>query len=236
MAVEKASRPQVRKPLILVVDDNNLDRQLTARMLQKNGYLVAAISGAEQILEVIVREKPDLVLLDIMMPGISGDAALKNIRDKYSQVELPVIMVTSKTATRDIAAALKSGANDFITKPVEFEVAFRRIDTHLAMALQSRNMARASEINAIHSMVTTYNHEFNNPLTIALGNLTILKTESPEDERIKAMENALWRVAEIVQKTNLLLAKSSVEYERYMHEIQMLDLKNSSNRDATEGT
>lgn len=85
------------KPKILVIDDSEVDRELSTLMLEENGFAVVALNQANQCMEAIANEKPNLVLLDIMMPGVDGNQALQQIRQKYSQVELPVIMATSKS-------------------------------------------------------------------------------------------------------------------------------------------
>ena len=81
---------------------------------------------------VLSRMGPDLVLLDIEMPIISGLDALKAIREVYSPIEMPVIMVTAKDQSEDMVKALSLGANDYLTKPIDFPVALARIGTQLA--------------------------------------------------------------------------------------------------------
>ncbi len=77
-------------------------------------------------------QKFALVLLDIEMPGLSGFDVLKTLRLTYSPSELPVIMVTSRQQSRSIVDALRAGANDYITKPIDFAVAIARIETQLS--------------------------------------------------------------------------------------------------------
>jgi diguanylate cyclase (GGDEF)-like protein len=82
-------------------------------------------------LDLLARQEFDLVLLDVMMPDLDGIEVLKRIRVRHSPDALPVIMVTAKAATTDIVGALEHGANDYITKPIEFSVAFARVKTQL---------------------------------------------------------------------------------------------------------
>ncbi len=117
---------------LLIVDDNELNRDMLARRLERKGYSVEVAESAQQLAERIQQAGADIVLLDIEMPDISGLEALKTLRKSYSPTELPVIMVTAKTQSEDIVKALDLGANDYLTKPVDFPVALARIATQLS--------------------------------------------------------------------------------------------------------
>jgi diguanylate cyclase (GGDEF)-like protein len=116
---------------ILVVDDLEDNRALLVRRLERQGYATAEAENGLIALELVAKEEFDLVLLDIMMPELNGIEVLKRIRSSHSADALPVIMVTAKAGTTDIVEALKLGANDYVTKPVEFSVAFARVQTQL---------------------------------------------------------------------------------------------------------
>lgn len=119
--------------LILVVDDNEMNRDVLARRLERHGYTVSGAENGQQALNMLVEQKFDLVLLDIMMPIMDGIAVLKLIRKTYPIAELPVIMVTAKGETGDVVNALELGANDYITKPLNFAVVLARVRTHFAL-------------------------------------------------------------------------------------------------------
>src|SRR5919109_3072735 len=118
---------------LLVVDDNPLNRDMLARRLTRRGYTVTVAADGYQALAMIEAQRFDLVLLDIMMPGISGLDVLKTVRQRYSVADLPVIMATAKDQSEDIVAALKLGANDYVTKPLDFPVVLARTETQLAL-------------------------------------------------------------------------------------------------------
>jgi len=117
---------------LLIVDDNEMNRDMLARRLARKGYEIAMAESARGLLQRIKQDAIDLVLLDIEMPEVSGLDALKTLRDAYSPIELPVIMVTAKSQSDDIVRALDLGANDYLTKPIDFPVAVARIDTQLS--------------------------------------------------------------------------------------------------------
>src|SRR3979490_94443 len=117
---------------LLVVDDNEMNGDMLARRLERKGYVVGVAEGAQQLLQRTKQDGTDLVLLDVEMPGVSGLEALKTLREAYSPIELPIIMVTAKNQSEDIVKALDLGANDYLTKPVDFPVALARIATQLS--------------------------------------------------------------------------------------------------------
>src|SRR5437762_7667287 len=122
----------LRPSRLLIVDDNEMNRDMLARRLTRKGYVIGLASSAKELLERVQRDAVDLVLLDIEMPNISGLDALKTLREHYSPAQLPIIMVTAKTQSDDIVAALELGANDYLTKPIDFPVALARIGTQLS--------------------------------------------------------------------------------------------------------
>ena len=121
-----------RPDRLLVVDDNEMNRDMLARRLLRKGYIVALAENAKDLVERVKDDAVDLVLLDIEMPEVSGLDALQKLRDHYSAAELPIIMVTAKTQSDDIVKALDLGANDYLTKPIDFPVAVARIGTQLS--------------------------------------------------------------------------------------------------------
>jgi diguanylate cyclase (GGDEF)-like protein/PAS domain S-box-containing protein len=122
----------LRPNRLLIVDDNEMNRDMLARRLERKGYEIAVAESARELLQRVKQDGTDLVLLDIEMPEISGLDALKTLREDYSAIDLPVIMVTAKNQSDDIVRALDLGANDYLTKPIDFPVAVARIGSHLS--------------------------------------------------------------------------------------------------------
>src|SRR4051812_2652369 len=118
---------------LLIVDDNESNRDLLGRRLSHHGYQTTLVSSGREALKQIAENSFDLILLDIEMPEMDGMEVLKAIRTGSSPIELPVIMVTALSESADIVLALQSGANDYVTKPVDFPVAMARIQTHISL-------------------------------------------------------------------------------------------------------
>src|SRR5438105_2349013 len=121
-----------RPSRLLIVDDNEMNRDMLARRLARKGYVIGLAESAKELLPRVKEDGIDLVLLDIEMPEVTGLDALQSLREAYSPIELPIIMVTAKNQSDDIVKALEMGANDYLTKPIDFPVALARISTQLA--------------------------------------------------------------------------------------------------------
>lgn len=122
--------PEVRQH-ILIVDDIEENQELLKRRLERKGYAAIVAESGQCALDTIAKGGVDLVLLDIMMPGMSGLETLERLRRDTNRGSLPVIMVSAKSESEDVVKALERGANDYISKPIDFPVAFARIETHL---------------------------------------------------------------------------------------------------------
>ena len=119
---------------LLIVDDNEINLNLLYRYLvRKDGYKVTAAEGGRQALELIEAHSFDLVLLDLLMPELSGFEVLKILRKKFSITELPIIMLTAKQESEALVDTLQLGANDYVVKPIDFSVLNARIDTQIAL-------------------------------------------------------------------------------------------------------
>ncbi|MCU1301552.1 MAG: response regulator receiver modulated diguanylate cyclase/phosphodiesterase with sensor(s) [Candidatus Sulfotelmatobacter sp.] len=134
---------------LLIVDDNELNRDMLARRLARKGYEILLADSARQLPERVKEDAIDLVLLDIEMPEISGLEALKTLRETYTPIELPIIMVTAKNQSEDVVKALDLGANDYVTKPIDFAVALARIGTQLSHKRAQEGLRESEERYAL---------------------------------------------------------------------------------------
>ena len=145
---ESASTPlsnaEVR-PRLLIVDDISDNRAILSRRFERRGFAVTEAESGLAAIELIERETFDLVLLDVMMPGIDGIETLKRIRDRKSISALPVIMVTAKSESANIVDALECGASDYVTKPVDFAIALARVNTQISRRRAEQQAELANE-------------------------------------------------------------------------------------------
>ena len=140
-AVDKNGNP---RPRILIVDDISDNRTILTRRFQRRGFDVVEADNGLTAIELIDKDPFDLVLLDVMMPGIDGIETLKRIRSQRSASALPVIMVTAKSESANVVDALELGANDYVTKPVDFAVALARVNTQISRKRAEQAVARVN--------------------------------------------------------------------------------------------
>jgi serine/threonine protein kinase/CheY-like chemotaxis protein len=142
---------------VLVVDDEEHNRDMLARRLRRRGYEVATAASGQEALGMIAPSRFDIIVLDVMMPDVDGFEVLRALREKWSKLELPVLMATALDASRDVVDALRHGANDYVTKPVDFEQLQARLETQLALRKEfaaMRTEAQQHKIRSTDSMPT----------------------------------------------------------------------------------
>jgi DNA-binding response OmpR family regulator len=116
---------------LLVVDDDVRILEVMSKRLAQSGHRVVVTTDADRVLDLVSNGAIDLILMDIRMPGCSGLEALKNLRRYYAPNQLPIIMVTGCQQSHDVVEAFDLGANDYVTKPIDFPVLAARIRTQL---------------------------------------------------------------------------------------------------------
>lgn len=126
---------------VLVVDDEPVNIQVLRNVLVPLGYFVEAARNGHEALELVGRNRPNLVILDVMMPGMSGFEVARRLRERHSLYQLPIIMLTARSRTRDLLAGFESGANDYVCKPFVKDELLARISTLLA-ASQAQRQAK----------------------------------------------------------------------------------------------
>ncbi|MDT3401372.1 response regulator [Mucilaginibacter terrae] len=118
-------------PKIIICDDEQDILDITATILETEGFNVITVLNSLTAISTIALEKPDLVLIDLWMPGISGDQIVKQMRQNPAFVNLPVIVISASTDGREIA--LTAGANDFIEKPYDIDDLVNKVNKYLPM-------------------------------------------------------------------------------------------------------
>jgi sigma-B regulation protein RsbU (phosphoserine phosphatase) len=118
---------------VLVVDDDANNRDLLSRRLKRMGYETEVGHDGQHALALIGERAFDVILLDVMMPGLDGFEVLKILRSHHAATDLPIIMATAKDDSEDVIHALGLGANDYVTKPLDFPVVVARIQTQISL-------------------------------------------------------------------------------------------------------
>ena len=124
---------------ILVVEDNQINMYLSCRILKSSGYEVIEARSGEEGVELAIKEKPDLIIMDIQLPGIDGYEATKRIRKSEAAGEIPIIALTSYAMAGDRKKALKAGCTGYIEKPINPETFISEIKKFLEVKDEKSN-------------------------------------------------------------------------------------------------
>jgi CheY-like chemotaxis protein len=150
MSRKKAEKEQEKTPIVLVVDDNQQNLELLQAYLEDMDCQTVPAGDGLQAMEIVAENAPDLILLDVMMPKMSGFEVCKRIKNDPNTSDIPIIMVTALNEFGDIEHGIDSGTDDFISKPVNKLELLTRVKTmlklkHLSDKLE-RTLAYLSEI------------------------------------------------------------------------------------------
>ncbi|HMP84135.1 MAG TPA: response regulator, partial [Verrucomicrobiota bacterium] len=149
-----STAPAAASHRILVVDDTPANIQSLAAILKEKGYQISVATNGKQALEVVSRVKPDLILLDVMMPEMDGFETCRRLKASEESRHIPVIFLTAKTETTDIVQGFELGAVDYVAKPFNAHELLARVNTHLTMDELRRSLAeKNAELARAHELV-----------------------------------------------------------------------------------
>jgi|GEM_PF-713940 len=177
-------------PLILIVDDDSILRGVAGESLRQAGFSVSEAENGVQALAAIKKSRPDIVLLDVMMPEMDGFDTCRAIRSLPNGDMLPVVMITALEDLDSINKAYEVGATDFITKPINWIILVQRV-RYMLRAVQmnkERNrlqeeLQQAQRLKAIGTLASGIAHDFKNLLQIIQGSVELLLlNKSPGDQ------------------------------------------------------
>jgi two-component system sensor histidine kinase/response regulator len=181
---------------VIIVDDVPESVRFLDQLLTHEGYRVDVAHSGTHALELIFKDIPDLVLLDLMMPGLNGRELLQILRHDPRTEEIAIIMLTAVDTVEDVVDCFELGADDYLTKPAEFEVLLARVHTHVNLKRlrdqRRRDIARLKELDTLKDkFLQIAAHDLKNPLnnfTIGvevLSRLTpTIKEEFPDYEKV----------------------------------------------------
>ncbi|MCJ2378685.1 response regulator [Vibrio sp. ZSDZ34] len=135
-------------PLLMVADDEPVNLRILESFLRLEGYRVITLKSGLDTLAAIEKEKPDLLLLDIMMPGMSGYEVCDNLRQEFDHAALPIIMLTALNQTEDRVRGFEVGANDYLSKPFNKQELAARIAAHLQASKAEQRRTENNELKA----------------------------------------------------------------------------------------
>lgn len=208
-----------KKPRILCVDDEAKNLKLLEALLMPRGYEIIAARDGETALAKAAAEPPDLILLDIMMPAMSGFEVLQKLRSDEKTRFIPVVMITALRETEDRVKAIESGCDDFISKPFDKDELLARVKSLLRIKFLhdevSNSYEKLKELEKLKDALThMIIHDLNNPLTGVLGNLQLLQMDLGDTlsaEQKTDIENALLSCGDMKKMIDNLLDINKME-------------------------
>jgi len=195
--------------VILVVDDQEANVQLVCGFLMREGYEVVPASSGAQALERLASRLPDLILMDVLMPGMDGFAVCERVRLIPECAAIPVIFLSAADESEFIVKALESGGVDYITKPFRQAELIARVRTHLALKISRDKMAKLlSEKDELMEMLA---HDLKNPLfAISLAVQTLRNKEAPSPSfQARIMDHIESTVADMSGNIEKLLSEKA---------------------------
>ena len=205
---------------LLIVDDEAHSRKLLRMVLRQGDYTFLEAESGQEALEIMERQKVDLLLLDLMMPHQNGFDVILNMRKNETLARIPFIVASASTAQDDIQRSLELGAIDYFTKPLsECDIRFQiplKVRNAIALHQASDERLRIERMKAVSAMAVALNHEINNPLQVIQGNAQLLHVHPglPDDARDKVarIRAATDTVASLTQRIAALRDIVTVDY------------------------
>ncbi|MCP5109061.1 MAG: response regulator [bacterium] len=193
------------KITILIVDDNPQNLKVLGNILRGNGYVPVAAQNGFQALKFLQQEKPDLILLDIMMPEMDGYGVCEKLKKDERSKDIPVIFLTAKTEPEDLVRAFEAGGVDYVTKPFNSIELLVRVKSQLDLKKAEAELLKSEKLEMVGILSGGIAHDFNNLLAVIMGNLGLAKDslQDPNPEALRFVERteqSLNHAAELVKK------------------------------------
>jgi DNA-binding response OmpR family regulator len=219
-----------KKKKVLVVDDNKDTVRIIQEALEGAGFSVNCAFDGKEALELVRKELPDLMILDLMMPKMSGYEVCGEIRKDPKTKELIVLMLTARSDVDAKIQGIEGGANDYLVKPVEPREVVSRVRRFLATEGAYQEKVLLERLEAIGQISLTVRHEINNPLAVICGQAQLLlqKKDLPEEiqNKIKIIYDMGIRISEIIKQLDQVQDKT----REYVRGEKMIDIQSSKKR------
>lgn len=210
---------------ILVVDDQPINVQLLKRKLEGEGLGVTTAYSGIEALESVKNQKPDLILLDVMMPDMDGIEVCQRLQSQEDTRSIPVIFITARTSKEGKLEGLGVGAVDYITKPIDLDETLARVQTQLRFVSINREMlglqrrlVESRRVATIGAVTQGIAHNLNNLLGVVIGYLDLVKAYYDKPEQVKKnaghVEDAVQRIVSIIKQLSSLVVKTQPPHSK----------------------
>lgn len=216
--------------IMIVDDDPNIGLLVEMTLRKKGNFDIINCSSGEMALERLAKEQPDLMLLDIMMPGIDGYEVCRTIKGNSETKFISVIMLSARREMGDKIKGMDLGADDYIVKPFDPDELLSRVKARLRIRELEKDLVEAKQLQTVLAMAVTLQHEINNPLAGIMGNAEMLKDWRKMDPKdvfdcINAVNIQCCRIRDLVMK---LSSVTKVVESTYIGSTKMIDVEGST--------
>jgi DNA-binding response OmpR family regulator len=214
---------------ILVIDDLPENVFMLQDRLEHEGYEIITAYDGKSGIEKAVSEFPDLILLDVMMPEVTGIEVCKTLVANPITKKIPIILVTAKSGAEDTKEGLEAGAFDYIKKPFNRIELIARINSALKFSDAQKLILEAEQKNTFTATVVTTNHKIKQPLTLMSLSSAAIKREINKEEisrdavlkRLAYIDSAIKEINDVLNQLNAI--KNPV-FSNYVKNIRMVDM------------
>jgi len=197
--------------VVLIVDDKPENLNIVVHELEKYNYKIFIAITGEDALEQLKKINPDIILLDVLMPGLNGFETCLRIKENPKTKDIPVIFLTALSDISNKIKGFEVGGVDFITKPIHREELLARVNIHVKLRNMQKELLHIEKMKSLSVLAGGIAQDFNNVLFIALGNIEMLKNKCLEPQFLNAAESAILKAAELSSKL-INFAKGGVPF------------------------
>ena len=213
------------QPKILVVDDQLLNIRLLERKLERSEMVVISSTNGPEGLRLAEAEQPDVILLDIIMPGMNGIEVCRKLKANEATRDIPVIFITANTSKEEKIEGLDVGAADYLVKPLELDETLARVRTQLRIIQEHENNLRLTleleqsrRQSALMHLTEGIAHNMNNLLGVMVGYVSLLQRSAEDPEKIRSncdrLEAAIKRMTGVVHQLTVIGHFKSLQKEK----------------------
>ncbi len=218
---------------ILIVDDNLANIEVARTLLYDAGYEVITAISAIEAIEILKYDRPDLILLDIMMPEMSGFELCKIIKDDKELKDIPIIFLTALTQSEDLVKGFNLGGSDYITKPFSKDVLLTRVKNQLELVKKNRiiieqNISLIKLNNEKNALLSIAAHDLKNPLQAILGSADLIQRKITNDNfdiNIELLDNIKSSSQKAIHIIEDLLDVQAMEEGRLHLKTELVDAR-----------
>ena len=226
---------------ILVVDDQKDNVFVLEERLTREGFEVLSAYDGPTCLTLASEESPDLILLDVMMPGMSGFEVCKKLSTNEETKLIPVLLVTALTEAEDLKEGFQAGAFDYIKKPFNRIELIARIKSALSFRESQKVMLEIEKVQTYAATVITANHEIKQPLTLINLSTAAINRELRKDEvskevvkkRVTFIEEATKDIISVLQKLSSIKVPVLTDW---VNDLKVVDLSEAKSEGDLDGS